>query len=146
MPRNRDLPLVSRAQAHADRVAIVDSAGEHAYSGLLDASARVAAALLDGAEDLAEARVCFLVPPSFDYVAVQWGIWRAGGIAVPLAVSHPPAELEYAIGDAEAAIVVADPAWEETLRPLAEARGARFHPTHELLSASAAPLPVVDEQ
>src|SRR3954469_709990 len=139
MPRNRDLPLVSRAQAHADRVAIVDSAGEHAYSGLLDASARVAAALLDGAEDLAEARVCFLVPPSFAYAAVQWGVWRAGGIAVPLAVSHPPAELQYAIGDADASIVVAHPSFADTLRPLAEAHGARFLTTDEALAASPSP-------
>jgi len=39
-------------------------------------------------------------------VAIQWGIWRAGGIAVPLAVSHPPAELEYVIRDADAETVV----------------------------------------
>src|SRR5438105_4600146 len=39
-------------------------------------------------------------------VAFQWGIWRAGGIAIPLAVSHPPAELEYVIRDADAETVV----------------------------------------
>jgi len=37
---------------------------------------------------------------------IQWGVWRAGGVAVPLAVSHPPAELEYVIRDAEAETVV----------------------------------------
>ena len=41
-----------------------------------------AAALLGEAADLEGARVCFLVPPGFDYVAVQWGIWRAGGSEV----------------------------------------------------------------
>ena len=60
------------------------------------------------ASDLNEARVAFLVTPGFDYVAVQWGIWRAGGIAVPLPMSHPPAELEYLIRDSEASIVIAD--------------------------------------
>ena len=58
---------------------------------------------------MAEARVAFLAPPSFAYVATQWGIWRAGGIAVPLAVSHPPPELEYVIRDAEADVVVVHP-------------------------------------
>jgi malonyl-CoA/methylmalonyl-CoA synthetase len=140
------LPLIARAEGFASRTALVDAAGTHSYAALLDASARVAAALLEGAADLAEARVCFLVPPSFEYVAVQWGIWRAGGIAVPLAVSHPPAELEYAIGDADAAVVIADPAWEEALLPLAGAQGARFLRTAELLSADPAPLPAVDEQ
>jgi len=40
---------------------------------------------------------------------IQWGVWRAGGVAVPLAVSHPPAELEYVIRDAEAETVVVHP-------------------------------------
>ncbi|HEX6746492.1 MAG TPA: acyl-CoA synthetase [Longimicrobium sp.] len=141
-----DLPLVSRAREHADRTAIVDAAGAHTYAELVDASARVAAALLAGAEDLGEARVCFLVPPSLEYAAVQWGVWRAGGIGVPLAVSHPPAELEYAIGDADASIVVAHPQFAETLRPLAKAHGARFLTTDEALAVSPSALPRVDEE
>ncbi len=141
-----ELPLVSRAREHGDRTAIADAAGAHTYAQLVDASARVAAALLGGAADLGEARVCFLVPPSFEYVAVQWGVWRAGGIGVPLAVSHPPAELEYAIGDADASIVVAHPDFAETLRPLAEAHGARFLTTDEALAASPSALPRVDEE
>ena len=52
-------------------------------------------ALLAGAADLAGARVAFLAPPGIDYVVAQWGIWRAGGIAVPLCTTHPPPELEY---------------------------------------------------
>ncbi|MFL5381727.1 MAG: acyl-CoA synthetase [Longimicrobiaceae bacterium] len=140
-----DLPLVSRAREHAGRLAIVDAAGGHAYAALLDASARVASALLEGKTELEEARVCFLVPPSFEYAAVQWGVWRAGGIAVPLAVSHPPAELEYAIGDADAAIVVSHPHFADVLRPLAEAHGARFLTTDEALAAEPAALPSVDE-
>src|SRR6266566_2618913 len=76
---------------------------------LLDASARVAECLLAGRDDLAEARLAFLAPPGFPYVVIQWGVWRAGGVAVPLAVSHPPAELEYVIRDAEAETVVVHP-------------------------------------
>src|SRR5256885_13269922 len=39
--------------------------------------------LLAGRDDLAEARVAFLAPPGFHHVAIQWGIWRASGIAIP---------------------------------------------------------------
>jgi malonyl-CoA/methylmalonyl-CoA synthetase len=140
-----DLPLVARAAEHARRTAIVAPEGAFTYGDLLDASARVASALLDGAADLAGARVAFLAPPGWDYVATQWGIWRAGGIAVPLAVSHPPAELEYAVRDADAAVVVAHPELAETLRPVAERNGRRFVTTPEALTASAGPLPRVDE-
>src|SRR5688500_215270 len=114
-----DLPLFARAAEHGGRLAVVAPEGTFTYRDLLDASARVASGLLDGATDLAGERVAFLAPPGWDYVAVQWGIWRAGGIAVPLAVSHPPAELEYVVRDADAAVVVAHPELAEVLRPVA---------------------------
>jgi len=140
-----DLPLVHRAREHGDRTAVVAPEGTFTYDALLDASARVAAALLDGADDLREARVAFLAPPGWDYVAVQWGVWRAGGIAVPLAVSYPPAELEYVVQDADAAIIVAHPKFADALGPIAQRNGRRFLLTGETLSAEPRPLPIVDE-
>ncbi len=109
MPSAAELPLVARARAHGDRTGVVTPERAFTYRDLLDASARVAAALLEGRSDLSEACVAFLAPPTFDYVAAQWGIWRAGGVAVPLAVSHPPAELEQVIRDADASIVLVHP-------------------------------------
>ena len=136
--------LIRRAGQHAERVALVDPNGEHTFAELLAASARVAGALLEGGHDLAEARIAFYVTPGFDHVAVQWGIWRAGGIAVPLALSHPPAELEYVIRDAEARAVIADPSGEAALEPLARQAGSRFVPVREALAGPAGPLPGVD--
>lgn len=129
-----ELPLVARARSHAGRTAVVAREGEFRYRDLLAASARVAAALLDSADDLEEARVAFLIPPSFAYVAVQWGVWRAGGIAVPLAVSHPPRELAYVLDDARPAMVLAHPEFAARLRPLARERGIRFLATDEALT------------
>ncbi|HSL72272.1 MAG TPA: AMP-binding protein, partial [Longimicrobiales bacterium] len=85
--------LIQRAAGHGDRVAIVDAEGAHTYAGLLAASARVAGALLHDASDLQGARVAFLIAPGFAHAAVQWGIWRAGGVAVPLGLTHPEPEL-----------------------------------------------------
>src|SRR6478735_9202045 len=89
-----------------DRLAIVAADGVFSYLDLAATSASVADVLVEGAGDLADARVAFLVPPSFAFVAVQRGIWRAGGVAVPLAVSHPPAELDHVVRDSGASIVV----------------------------------------
>ncbi len=130
------IPLFARAAVHGDRTAVVDDTGEYSYLDLLRASARAASALLAGEADLDEARVAFLVPPGFQYVAVQWGIWRAGGIAVPFAVSHPDAELEYTVDDADASIVVAHPQFADRLRSIAQARGLRFILTTELIDDS----------
>ncbi len=122
------LPFIAQAQLHEKQVAIIDQQGAFTYLDLLDASSRVAAALLAGIGDLREARVGFLVTPGFQWVAAQWGIWRAGGIAVPLPLNAVKAELEYILDDAEASILMFDAAGAAQLAPLAEARGLRtFH-------------------
>jgi malonyl-CoA/methylmalonyl-CoA synthetase len=108
------------------RTAIVAADGTYTYDELDDASRRVAASLLGVADDLSQARVAFFIPPSFMYAAVQRGIWRAGGMAVPLAISHPPAELEYVIRDSGASIVVGDDPSAEMLTPISAEAGARF--------------------
>ncbi len=147
------LPLIERASVHRARPALAGEDGEWTYGELLDASERAAAALLDGRADLDGARVAFLVPPSLAHVAVQWGAWRAGGVAVPLCLSHPRPELEHTIADADAEVLVASRELAERLRPIAEERGLRLATTGELLTAAPAaarpraplsPLPDVD--
>jgi malonyl-CoA/methylmalonyl-CoA synthetase len=125
--------IVDRASKFVDRIAIVDAEGEHTYGELLGASAKVAAGLLQGKDDLDGARVCFHIPPGFNHVAVQWGIWRAGGVAVPLALSHPRPELEYTVADAEPVAIIAMDAGEEICRSIAERRKLRFVNGSELV-------------
>ena len=112
--------------SESSRRAIIAADGTFTYDELDEASRRVAGALLGDNADLNQTRVAFLVPPSFAYAAVQRGIWRAGGVAVPLAMSHPPAELEYVIRDSGASVVVADPGVGDDAEPLARAARARF--------------------
>ena len=129
------IPLVARAVAHGTRRALIASDSEWTYSDLLERSATVAAALLDGGADLAEARVAYLVAPSCAHVATQWGS-GAGGVAVPLCVSHPSPELAYVLDDAQVSVVVADAALAPRVRPLAAERGLRFHVADEILRAA----------
>jgi malonyl-CoA/methylmalonyl-CoA synthetase len=139
-------PIVARAAAQAGRTAVVAGSRTLTYAELLDASERVAAALLAGRADLGGARVAFLVPPGWEYVAVQWGVWRAGGIAVPLAVSHPEAELEYVVQDADAETVIAHAEFAEVLRRVAERNARRYLSTDDALSAGPSALPEVAEE
>ena len=120
------------------RTAIIAADGTFTYDQLDDASRRVAGALLGDNADLNQTRVAFFVPPSFAYAAVQRGIWRAGGVAVPLAISHPPAELDYVIHDSGASVVVSDPASATMLMPLAKGARARFLTTTTALASSMA--------
>ena len=101
--------LFERAETFRDRTAIIAPEGVFTYGNLLDVSATVATRLLAGRDDLEGARVCFLVPPSWEHIVTQWGILRAGGLSVPMAISHPSTELDYVLGDAEPEALVAHP-------------------------------------
>ena len=133
---HESVPLIAQAQGHGARTAVVAPEGKFSYDDLLTSSAEVAAILLDGASDLAEARVAFLVPAGWTYVVTQWAIWRAGGVAVPLAVSHPPAEIEYTIDDAGATVIVAHPDFESVLAPIAQSRGIPLISTDRITGSS----------
>ncbi|OLP20362.1 long-chain fatty acid--CoA ligase [Leptolyngbya sp. 'hensonii'] len=139
-----DLPLIGRARAIEAKTAIVAAEGTFTYGALLRRSGQIATMLLEDTVDLQSQRVAFLIPSGFEYVATQWGIWRAGGVAVPLCVVHPRPELEYVIADAAATIVLAHPDFEAILRPVAEARGLRFILTSDPLPVQEGSLPVVD--
>jgi len=83
----------------------------------------VAAALLGGRKDLQEERIAFAVTPGFSWVATQWGIWRAGGVAVPLPLTSPTPELEYFIDDSRPAAVVCDASTLAQLSLVTASRG-----------------------
>jgi malonyl-CoA/methylmalonyl-CoA synthetase len=142
-PQDQDtLAIITRARCHPGATAVVDRRGPHGYAELLEAADRIAAGLLAGAADLGEARVAFRVGPGFEWVAALWGIWRAGGIAVPLALSHPAPELDYTIADSGAALVLADDTAPE-LEAIAARHGARFLRVSALRAAYPVALPAV---
>jgi malonyl-CoA/methylmalonyl-CoA synthetase len=85
----------------------------------------VAEALLAGREDLQEGRIAFAVAPGFAWVATLWGIWRAGGVAVPLPLSSPAPELEYFVDDSRTSTLVCDASTLAPLSSIAASRGLR---------------------
>ncbi len=130
----RHLPLVAHAQRHGERTAVVDSQGSFTYNELLDASLRVAAALLAGRHDLQGERVAFLVTPGFPWIAVQVGIWRAGGVSVPLPLNSARPELQYFIDDTKSSTLVFDAQAAPLLAPIARALGIRALWCEQLLA------------
>lgn len=141
-----NLPLITRAEKHNKKIAIVTGEKVFSYGDLLHISGLIATGLLKDTEDLQEQRVAFLMPPGFEYVATQWGIWRAGGIAVPLCVSHPRPELEYVITNSGASIIVAHPQFEDILRLIATEKNLRFILTSATLPDHVNTLPNIDIQ
>jgi malonyl-CoA/methylmalonyl-CoA synthetase len=93
-----------------DRLAVIAGDGVLTHRALGPTADRVAARLLNGSADLNEARVAYLVAPGCAHVAVALGIWRAGGIAVPLNASHSIADVAYILDDASVSCLVTDEA------------------------------------
>jgi len=141
--QSTQLPVIAHAQIHKERVAAVDAVGACTYSGLLDASMRVANALLDGRADLHEQRVAFLLPPGIPWIATLWGIWQAGGVAVPLALSSTRPELEYYLDDAGASAILFDTSTRAMAAPIASARNIATLAYEEIPGGAQGNLPDV---
>jgi malonyl-CoA/methylmalonyl-CoA synthetase len=142
------LELVARAERNpAHTTALVAPEGLFRYRELLEASAVAATRLLAGRDDLEGARVGYLVPPGWAYTVVQWAVWRAGGLGVPLATSHPAAELAYVLDDAEPEAVVVHPSLVGRIREVADERRIPVLQTPALLATGArGALPDVAER
>ncbi|MDG1891274.1 MAG: acyl-CoA synthetase [Verrucomicrobiota bacterium] len=98
--------LIKRAVVHGSAPAFVSSEGTRTYRDLMEHSGRLAHMLLGESMDLKEARIGMLISPGFQYAAAQWGVWRAGGVVVPLCLSATESEWEYALSNASVSGVV----------------------------------------
>ena len=128
----------------ADKIAIIDSSGSYNYSQLQSFSDAFASYLLDEKSDLSETRVAYMVDPGINYVSVQWGIWKSGGIAVPLALSYPLPSLIYVLEDTGAEILIVSPRFESLLGSYAEEKGIRLIVVSDLSEfEDKVPLPII---
>ena len=135
------IDLFEKVKLYKDRTAIVSHGNNYTYEHLLAKSSVVAANLLNNSTDLNEARIAFLVPPSFEYTAVQWGTWAAGGIAVPLCVQHPLPALEYVIQDSGAKVIIVHEDFQDVLEPLKVDSNLFIIPLMEIFKKNSSVLP-----
>lgn len=131
------VPLLQRISAHAKAGiarAIVESSAKQdlvtiSYADLLtnvERNGRAVAGMLQSSEAGLPRHVAYCVHPSIAYVVTELSVWAAGACCVPLSVHSPGPELEYAVEDSEAALIIADEASAEKLRPVAEKLGRTF--------------------
>ena len=140
---NQLLPIIQRAIEHGDRPAVHTATGSHTYSDLIQASHAAASTLLDGGSDLSEAHIAYLVPAGKRYIQAQWGIWRAGGVAVPLSLSATNKELEYTLTDSKANAVMVASELAGNIAPLCERLGLRLIPIEGCVDITDTALPEI---
>lgn len=132
--------LIARWLDRSDdvRPAVSDATGCTRWADLVDASARVASALLGGRRSLEGERVALLVSPGVEFVASFFGVLRAGGVVVVLSPVHPAPETRYFCDDAAVKTIVAS---RELAGHLAGVEGERHVvDARELAANAAAPL------
>lgn len=86
--------------------------------------------------DLNEERIALYLPAGVHYIVAMHGIWRAGGIVLPLNVASTPLELEYYLTSTSVKRMISTGSYLESLRELTERLGIQLIPIESLLSPS----------
>eukprot|EP01103_Thecamoeba_quadrilineata_P010970 TRINITY_DN2510_c0_g1_i2.p1 TRINITY_DN2510_c0_g1~~TRINITY_DN2510_c0_g1_i2.p1 ORF type:complete len:280 (-),score=43.85 TRINITY_DN2510_c0_g1_i2:976-1815(-) len=121
--------LLHRSLSFGDRTAIISGDTSYTYSQLHRDSDLLAKQLLSrlGTNSLSGTPIAYLTPPTYPYVKTQWAIWKAGGLAVPLATSHPEKELVSLLEDSGAKGVVYHNSFQEKVESLQTSVGPSLH-------------------
>jgi acyl-CoA synthetase (AMP-forming)/AMP-acid ligase II len=120
--RVRQALLAGKAPAESNTAAT----GETAVPGDAPVQGSRTMTTAHGATVVAGPRVGVMASPGAEYVAALWSTWLAGTVAVPLALTHPPAELSYVLRDAGISVVLATDEFASVLAPLASECGAHL--------------------
>ncbi len=137
------IQLLAQTKSHIQKTAIISNGTDYTYEQLVSRSSEIATTLLSGRSDLMETRVAFLVDPSFEYTACLWGIWRAGGIAVPLCVLHPLSSMEYVLKDAQVDVLLVTKQYKETLATTADKHDIQLWCLEDIASSGHSDLPKI---
>ncbi|MBS96911.1 MAG: long-chain fatty acid--CoA ligase [Chloroflexi bacterium] len=126
------IEIISRASRYADQIAVIDPSGEYTYSQILDLATSISEKLLSNKSDLNEECILFMVSPGHKYIATQWGIWMSGGIAVPIALSHPVEEINHIVDDTFTKNIIFDPEFSKILNKIKNQNDIQFINTNQI--------------
>ena len=129
-----------------DKVALVEGDNTYSYSQVNERINLFATGLLGDQQDLEEERIAFYIPASLDYVTVMHGVWRAGGIAVPLNVASAVNELDHYLTCASVTRMVANGQYQESLKELCEQLGIELVSVDDVLADAPGALPDIDPE
>jgi malonyl-CoA/methylmalonyl-CoA synthetase len=124
-----------------DKIALQDGDNNYSYSELNKRINQIATGLLGDKDDLNEERIAFLIPGSLDYVTLLFGVWRAGGIAIPLNVSSAIPELEHALTCARVTRIVANVEYQKNLTQLCKRLDIELKTVSDITSENIGSLP-----
>ena len=128
-----------------ESLAIVDREGEQSFLALDDAATAVASVLVRAGvrPGAVVANVC---PAGRWWLAGTYGVWRAGGVVLPLEPSHPPAELRHPVTDSGVTHLLCTAESAELANELAAFMNAQVVEVREAVAAeTSATLPEISD-
>ncbi|CAI9114152.1 OLC1v1014807C1 [Oldenlandia corymbosa var. corymbosa] len=128
--------VASKGAATGQSIAIRSEEKSYTYLQLISSAWRVSNLLcnsdlktvddLKGNKHLAGARIGIVAKPSPEFVAGILGTWLSGGVAVPLALSYPEAELLHVMNDSDVSMILSTEDHQEPLKTVAAKSAAQF--------------------
>jgi malonyl-CoA/methylmalonyl-CoA synthetase len=137
---NKNFPRLTQEN---HKIALIDGSSEYSYSDVDIVADKFASGLLASNTDLHEERIAFIIPASFDYVTTLQGIWRAGGIAIPLNPSSTKSELEHYLVSSGVTRVIANTEFQNTVSKLCEQLSISLMSVTEVLVSEIKLLPSI---
>ena len=139
------IKLFPKLNTKNNEVALVENGNRTTYAELNKKIDEFAKGLLGNRSDLQEERVAFYIPASCDYVTTMHGIWRAGGIAIPLNVASAVSELEHYLTSAKVTKMIACGDYKASLSELCSTLGIELIDVQGILDKNEGQnLPTID--
>ncbi|XP_071731897.1 probable CoA ligase CCL8 [Rutidosis leptorrhynchoides] len=128
--------IASHGSASDRNIAIKADDKRYGYNHLVS-SARSISLLLSGhdqkivdvtveSKSLNGARIGIVAKPCAEFVAGVLGVWLSGGVAVPLALSYPEAELLHVMTDSDVSMILSTEDHSEVMQKIADKTEAQF--------------------
>ena len=132
--------------SNSAEVALVEGDDKHTYSEVYDRIKLFSSGILGKKKDLNEERIAFFLPASLDYVTAMHGVWRAGGIAVPLNVASAVSELDHYLTCANVTRLIAGTEYHDSLKELCKSLEIELLSVGDLLAEEPRELPLIDPE
>ena len=111
--------IIANATKYLSNTAVICKSRKFKYSDLINHAFFVSQMLKDLPP---QSNIVFLAPQAYEFIPLQWGIWLAGHVAVPLCTNHPPPEWDYILQDTNTPIVLCHDSFIPKLSPLTHSR------------------------
>ncbi|XP_058228081.1 probable CoA ligase CCL8 isoform X2 [Rhododendron vialii] len=128
--------VARQGSASFEKVAIRADQKSYTYAQLISSTLKISRLLcsanvktVDGTKDkdrLGGARIGIVAKPSVEFVAGMLGTWFSGGVAVPLALSYPEAELLHVMNDSDVSMILSTEDHSELMKNVAAKSAAQF--------------------